>query len=188
MIEDRDLLQLTERQSWIPSGAGYVRPNWLYSNRSEPFMSSPRSSPLDTSPLTLSAQIGHSSPRPIQALRPLRLLGGNGYLYATLDQAVAGTIQEVLQNVGDIAHVLQSFVTMSSGLTYYDQPPQFNGEPSTNQTMLIFVLTPVRHQDYMAAVVVFACSSGAYGCDRWAFDSRDKHLRCSKGVAVSSSS
>ena len=197
MVEDRGLLQLTERQSRIPGGASYVRPNWQYINGGEPFMSSlldatkleKRSSSLDTPLLTFTLRANRSVIATADpGTFPTAATGGDGYVCTLPDQAMNSTILEVLRNVGDIAHVLQSFVTMSSGLTYYDQRPQFYGEASTNQTMLIFVLTPVRHHGYMAVVVVFASSSGAYGCYRWAFHSRDKHLTCGKRMVVSSSS
>ena len=168
MIKDRGLLELAERQSWIPSGADYARPDyarlgWQYDNQSRPIMSflldaaklEKTSGPPSTNGLTKNLAAGYSV---IATGNPGALRNesttGSFCVSIMLDQSMTGIIQEILQNGGDIAHALQSFITVSSGLTYYDQLPQFNGDSPTHQTMLIYVLTPVRYRGYVAVFLV----------------------------------
>ena len=159
MVKDRGLLELAKRQSWMPSDADYARPNWRYRNKSEPFMSflldaaklEKASGNLDTASLTNALAANYSVVATGDSTTTSLC---NGSACIMPDPSMTGIIQEILQNGGDIAHALQSFITVSSGLTYYDQLPQFNGDSSTSQTMLVFVLMPVRHRGFVAVVVV----------------------------------
>lgn len=159
MFEDRGLLQLEKRPSWLPSGADYVRPylNDSYNNSSWPFQSFLLNAAKMEGPGDLRAAISSN----ISAIATgdsrtsnIRTAGNLAVASITPDQTMTGILQEILQNGGDIAHALQSFVTISSGLTYYDQLPQFNGKSSVHQTMLTFVLVPVRHRGYVAVIAV----------------------------------
>ena len=81
--------------------------------------------------------------------------GGVEYITAITPEAtLTGIVQEILKNGGDIAHALQSLITVMSGLTYYDQLQQFNGQSETQQTMFELVLVPVRHRGYIGVLVV----------------------------------
>jgi hypothetical protein len=82
------------------------------------------------------------------------VVNGTSPTIISVDSSYASLAQEILQNGGDAAHVLQSLITVAASSQYYDQLPQFTGRSKVQQTSFVLVLVPLRSRGYIASMAL----------------------------------
>ncbi|KAI9806542.1 MAG: Mitochondrial outer membrane protein iml2 [Piccolia ochrophora] len=76
--------------------------------------------------------------------------------WITTDATLIGLAQDILANGGDVAHVVQSLLTVMAANTYYDQLPQFDGTINVTTTVFVQALIPTSRRGFVAVAVVAA--------------------------------
>jgi hypothetical protein len=71
-----------------------------------------------------------------------------------VDPSYASLAQEILHHGGDIAHALQSLITVAAASYYYDQLPQFTGLSEVQQTSFVLVVVPRKYRGYVTTIAL----------------------------------
>jgi hypothetical protein len=84
------------------------------------------------------------------------IVNGTSPAVMSVDPSYASLAQEILQHGGDIAHALQSLITVAAASYYYDQLPQFTGLSEVQQTSFVLVVVPRKYRGYLATIALIS--------------------------------
>ncbi|KAL8697513.1 MAG: hypothetical protein Q9224_002273 [Gallowayella concinna] len=149
--EDRGILSISKRESWLPGQGDYPRSSWL----------------ADAVTLTLHGDPSYSFDY-ISASSSTENITANLYdasssIYAwkgetrlSPDPSITALFQEILNSRGDIAFALQSILTVFTGMVYYDQLERFNSPNEITTTPFIIISRPQSIRGITAVTVVLS--------------------------------
>ena len=144
--ENRGILQLHKRASWLPGQDDYYYRD--HTNSTMPFV-------IDFADMKgpIALQPVGSTPLPCTAFLYQVSLQTNVWAdlkSITADPAHIYLAQNTLKEGGSIAFARQSLITSMASLAYYDQLPQFNGLGNVSETAFILISVLVSYRGFIA--------------------------------------
>lgn len=150
-LEDRKVLILAERGSWMPGEGDYANSSWL----SDAVELTLNGDPVDTAEYaTASSYSENVTAYLYDAVNPISAWPGEARISS--DPSISALFQEILQNQGSIAFALQSILSVFTGMVYYDQLQLFNSPNEINTTPFISVNRPQSIRGIVAVTTVLA--------------------------------
>ncbi|KAE9381175.1 hypothetical protein N431DRAFT_440063 [Stipitochalara longipes BDJ] len=154
---NRGILELTKRDSWVPG------PENHYEGNPSDGSIGRTSWPLNF--VNMLGPIGEGSDNPLivgggQPCTALMYLGirdsevWTGISSLRADPSLIALGQKILQQGGSVAFALQSIMTVLTGIAYYDQLQQFNGEGTVIQSDFVLVTAPHYYKGFFAVLSV----------------------------------
>ena len=147
--EERGLLSILKRDSWLPGPNDYADSRWLL----DAVELKLDGDPADTVDyFQASATSNNMTAYLYNAVNPTSVW--EGLVRLSPDPSVTGLFQQILENGGDIAFALQSILTVFTGMMYYDQLQQFNSPNKVELTPFIVVSRPHSIRGITAVTIV----------------------------------
>ena len=149
--EDRGILSIAKRSSWLPGEGDYARSEWLLDTVRLKLDGDPNDTQDYYSSSSITKNVTaylYDAPNPTESWPGLPRLSP--------DPSMTALFQQLLQNQGSIAFALQSILTIFTGMTYYDQLQQFNSPNKIDTTPFILVNRPHSIRGLVAVTAVLA--------------------------------
>ncbi|KAL8804267.1 MAG: hypothetical protein Q9200_005888 [Gallowayella weberi] len=149
--EDRGILSISRRESWLPGQGDYPKSSWLADAVTLTLDGDPTYSfdyiSASSSTKNITANLYDATPSSGAWKGETRL---------SPDPSITALFQEILNNRGDIAFALQSILTVFTGMVYYDQLERFNSPNQITTTPFIVISRPRSIRGITAVTIVLS--------------------------------
>ncbi|KAI4141302.1 MAG: hypothetical protein L6R39_005412 [Caloplaca ligustica] len=147
--DDRGVLSITKRNSWVPGSGDYGNSGWLL----EALALTLNGDPADAVNYYTASTVSNNITAYLYDAESLPNVWPGETRFST-DPSVTALFQETLQTNKNVAFALQSILTVFTGMAYYDQLERFNSPNKIQTTPFIIINRPQSTRGIVTVTIV----------------------------------